>query len=368
MGHQFLICSGEDFVQSPSTVCPVRRLTGMLDRVSQSPPARLTFVDDSGPGIARRQLRGKWAYFAPDGSRISDADEIARLNRIALPPAYRDAWYAPRPDAHLLAVGFDARGRKQYRYHPDFRQEREARKFELCAPFGRALPGLRARIAKDLTLRRLSRERALASVLALLDTGAIRVGNECYVRDNKSYGATTLRNRHARIEGRLLRLRFRGKSGKLQEIACTDTALVRCVRKMQDLPGQRLFQYIGEDGSVVPVDSADVNEYLRETMGQEFTARNFRTWHASALAFGLLVDSPDVPLKTMLSEVSQRLGNTPAIVRKSYIHPAITAAAKGEAPIAELPERLPRKTRWLSRVERGLIDFLETPRALAAVG
>jgi DNA topoisomerase-1 len=329
---------------------------------------RLIFIDDSKPGISRKLLRGKWAYFTPDGSRITDADEVTRLNRIALPPAYRDAWYAPRGDAHLLAIGYDARGRKQYRYHPDYRQERDTRKFELCVPFGRALPKLRARVAGDLAARSLTCERAIASVVALLDTGEIRVGNEFYARENKSYGATTLRNRHAKIDGRQLRLRFRGKSGKQQEIACCDAALVRCVRKMQDLPGQRLFQYVDVDGSVVPVDSEDVNLYLRETMGEAFTARNFRTWAASALAFGLLVENPDIPLKAMLAAVSDRLGNTPAIVRKSYIHPAVTAAAKGEAPIAELPASLPRKSRWLSRVERGLIDFLETPRAMAALG
>ena len=355
----FYVCSFGDFVESATTERRFVRLQAM----------RLHFLDDSTPGISRRLLRGKWAYFAPDGSRIADAEEVARLNRIALPPAYRDAWYAPRPDAHLLAVGYDARGRKQYRYHPDYRQEREALKFELCAPFGRALPKLRARVAEDLSARKLTRERAIASVIALLDTGEIRVGNEYYARENKSYGATTLRNRHARIEGRLLRLRFRGKSGRMRDIACSDAALVRCVRRMQDLPGQHLFQYVDpEDGSAVPVDSADVNIYLRETMGEEFTARNFRTWTASALAFGMLADNPDVPLKMMLEAVSERLGNTPAIVRKSYIHPAVTAAAKGEAPIAELPRQLPRRTQWLSRVERGLIDFLETPRALAALG
>jgi DNA topoisomerase-1 len=341
----------------------------MLNSAShKQPPGGLTFVDDSTPGITRRLLRGKWAYFDPAGNRIKDPDEVTRLNRIALPPAYRDAWYAPRPDAHLLAIGYDARGRKQYRYHPEYRQEREARKFELCAPFGRALSGLRARVAEDLAGRKLTRERAIASVIALLDTGSIRVGNEYYARENKSFGATTLRNRHAHIEGRRLRLRFRGKSGKMQEIACSDAALVRCVRKMQDLPGQHLFQYVDADGSIEPVDSDEVNLYLRETMGQEFTARNFRTWAASALAFGLLVERPNIPLHELLLEVSDHLGNTPSITRKSYVHPAVIAAAKGEAPIAELPEHLPRKTRWLSRVERGLIAFLETPRGRAVLG
>lgn len=310
-------------------------------------------------------MRGKWDYFAPDGLRIDNKEEIARLDRIALPPAYRDAWFAPRADAHILAFGYDARGRKQYRYHPAFRQEREARKFELCVPFGKALPLLRERVAQDLSARRLTRERAIASVIALLDTGEIRIGNECYARENKTFGATTLCNRHAHIVGRRLRLRFRGKSGKMREIACSDAALVRCVRRMQDLPGQRLFQYVDPDGGVMPVESTDVNLYLRETMGQEFSARNFRTWAASTLAFGLLVENPDVPLKTMLEAVSERLGNTPVIARKSYIHPAITAAARGEAPIAEIPGVLPRKTRWLSRVERGLIVFLETKRAMA---
>jgi DNA topoisomerase-1 len=340
----------------------------MLDTVSRSPAARLIFLDDGEPGITRRLLRGKWAYFDPSGARIKDPEEVTRLNRIALPPAYRDAWFAPAPQAHLQAVGYDARGRKQYRYHPDFRQERETRKFELCARFGRALPKLRARVARDLETGRLTRERAIASVIALLDTRAIRVGNECYARENNSFGATTLRNRHARIEGRQLRLRFRGKSGKMHEIACRDSALVRCVRKMQDLPGQRLFQYVDPEGAIVPVGSDDVNLYVRETMGDEFTARNFRTWAASALAFGLLAESPDLPLKVLLETVSQHLGNTPAIVRKSYIHPAVTAAARGEAPIADLPRQLPRKTQWLSRAERGLIDFLETKRAIAALG
>lgn len=325
----------------------------------------LIFLDDTTPGITRRLIKGKWGYFGPGGSRITDRDEIDRLNRIALPPAYVDAWFSPRPNAHLLATGIDARGRKQYRYNPDYRQEREARKFEMCVPFGLKLPKLRERVDHDLKLRALSRDRAVASVLALLDTGMIRIGNECYVRENKSYGATTLRNRHARIEGKVLRLRFRGKSGKMREIACSDAALVRCVRRMQDLPGQHLFQYIEADGAITPVSSDEVNAYLREVMGQEFTARNFRTWTGSALGFGLLVEQPGIGLKPMLEAVAERLGNTPAIARRSYVHPAVTAAAKRD-PVAEaLPKFLPRQTRWLSRVERGLLAFLQDERAQA---
>lgn len=322
--------------------------------------AQLTFVDDSEPGITRRKTRGgKWAYFTPDGKRIIDRDEIDRLNRIALPPAYVDCWFATRADAHLLAIGYDARGRKQYRYHPEHRQEREARKFDMCAPFGRKLPDLRKRISSDLKHRKLTREKAIASVIALLDTGQIRVGNEAYAKHNKSFGATTLRGRHAKIIGKGLKLKFRGKSGRMREIACTDRDVVRCVQRMQDLPGQHLFRYIEADGTATPVASHDVNDYIRETMGESFTARNFRTWAASSLAFEILWCDRDVSLKAMLEDVAERLGNTPAIVRKSYVHPAVIAAAKGDRQAPALQERLPRKTRWLTRAERGLLDFLE---------
>lgn len=331
--------------------------------------SRLKFADDTLPGITRKAMRGgKWAYLDADGARITDRAKIDRLNAIALPPAYADCWFSPDPGVHLLATGYDARGRKQYRYHPDWRESREAMKFELCPRFGEALPDLRARVADDLSGRRLGRERAIASVVALLDTGAIRVGNECYARTNKSFGATTLRNRHATIKGGTLRLRFKGKSGKLQEIACDDPALVRCVRRMQDLPGQHLFQYLDEEGGAVPVHSHDVNEYLAETMGvtpggEHFTAKHFRTWAASAFAFGRLCEEPSISLKALTTEVSERLGNTPTIARKSYIHPAVIAAVKGgpEAPV--LPAKLPRSTEWLSREERGLIDFLEAVAA-----
>ncbi|MEO6093477.1 MAG: DNA topoisomerase IB [Novosphingobium sp.] len=320
----------------------------------------LIYLEDNVPGITRRRIRNHWAYFSPNGDRITDRDEIDRLNRIALPPAYEKCWFAPHPNAHLLAYGYDARGRKQYRYHTDWREERDARKFQLCPSFGRALPKLRKRVEADLAGRALSRDRAIATVVALLDTGAIRVGNEAYVKANRSFGATTLRNRHAKIERGVLRLRFRGKSGKLHEIDCDDPKLVRCVKRMQDLPGQNLFQYLDEEGSPVAVGSADVNEYLHEIMGDEFTARNFRTWTASAIAFGMVVADPTIGLKALLDAVSERLGNTPAIVRKSYIHPGVMAAARREPEVLPLlPEKLPAKSRWLSPEERGLIDFLE---------
>jgi DNA topoisomerase-1 len=326
---------------------------------------RLIFVDDSLPGITRRMLRGHWAYAAPDGTRITDREEIARLNAIALPPAYRDAWFAPAPNAHILATGWDAKGRKQYRYHPDFRAEREAMKFDGCAAFGRLLPLIRQRVEQDLALRDCSIDRAIASVVRLLDTGGIRIGNEAYARANRSFGATTLRMRHARLSGGMLHLRFKAKSGKQREMHVSDRGLVRFVKRMQDLPGQPLFQYLREDGQPAPVHSGDVNAYIRAAMGADFTAKHFRTWHASVLAFAAMHDArADLPVKDVLAHVAQHLGNTPAIARKSYIHPALLACIADQAALRAVP--LPRRARWLDRHERGLIAFLEAqPPALA---
>ncbi|WP_395327468.1 DNA topoisomerase IB [Novosphingobium sp. BL-8H] len=330
---------------------------------------RLRFADPDGPGITRSRTRaGKWAYHGPDGTRITDRDEIDRLNRIALPPAYVDCWFSPLAEVHLLATGFDARGRKQYRYHPEWRAGRDARKFDRCAPFGHALPALRERVARDLAGSGLCRDRAVASIVALLDAEAIRIGNERYAAANKSFGATTLRNRHAKLQGRKLHLRFRGKHGKLREVISSDRALVSCVRRMQDLPGQHLFQYLDDEGCAAPVGSQDVNAYLHETMGEEFSAKDFRTFAASTIGFARLWEQPGSSLKTMLEEVAERLGNTPAIARKSYVHPALIAFVRKADPVPELPARLPRRTQWLTREERGLIAFLEASPPAATWG
>ena len=221
------------------------------------------------------------------------------------------------------------------------------------------LPKVRKRVEADLAQRQLTRERAVASVVRLLDQGVVRVGNEAYAKSNKSFGATTLRKRHAEVTGGTLRLRFKAKSGKLQDVAVTDRRLAHFVRKMEDLPGQNLFQYLGDDDEVRPVGSAEVNDYLCETMGEHFTAKNFRTWHASVLAFKTLAEADgQMSIKALMEEVSARLGNTPAMARKSYVHPAVVALVdrqqKWRAGL-----KLPRKTRWLSREERGLLDLLE---------
>jgi len=321
--------------------------------------AKIFYCDDSEPGITRKKVRHGWGYYDVDGNRITDRDEIDRLNRIGLPPAYRDAWFCPDPNGHIQAIGWDEKGRKQYRYHVDFREARESAKYELCAPFGRALPKLRARVEEDLNRRGLGKETAVAAIVRLLDLGHVRIGNEDYVKANKSFGATTLRKRHAVLKGRTLKLQYKAKSGKLRILTITDNSLSRFVRKCQDLPGQHLFRWIDEGGEAHPVTSSDVNAYIREAMGEDYSAKHFRTWGASVLAFEALASADyDISLKTMLEPVTEALGNTPAIARKSYVHPALIALVKeGQAALRSMP--MPRATHYLSRAERGLIAFLE---------
>ena len=329
--------------------------------------ASLVHVDENLPGITRRRAGKGWCYFDADGQLIRDPAERARLNGIALPPAYRNAWFCPVANGHILATGYDDAGRKQYRYHPEFRAARDSAKYDACAAFGKRLPRIRQRVEAGLAQpqARVTRERALAAVVRLLDLSAIRIGNEQYARANDSYGATTLRADHADIGARRIMLAFTAKGGKERQISLSDARLARAVQRMADLGGDddRLFRYVGDDGAVHAVTSADVNAYLRETMGQDFSAKHFRTFHASALAFETLATSPGiVGLKQLLDHVADRLGNTPAIARSAYIHPAVIARIDGqEAWRASL--RLPRQTRWLSRAERGLIAFLDEDRA-----
>lgn len=320
----------------------------------------LIYIDDDLPGITRKRVGKGWAYYDPHGKLIRDPAERKRLNAIALPPAYKDAWFCPAPNGHILATGIDDRGRKQYRYHPDFRTARECEKFDACVAFGKLLPLVRKRVEEDLAARQLTRERAIASVVRLLDLGAVRVGNEAYAKANRSFGATTLRRRHAEVTGHTLRLRFKGKSGQLREVVLSDRSLARVVRTMQDLPGQRLFQYVDDHGELHAVGSCEVNEYLCETMGERFTAKNFRTWHGSVMAFALLAEGEGkITLKHLMSEVAAHLGNTAAVTRKSYVHPAVIGLVEiQEAWRTELA--LPRATTWLTREERGLIELLET--------
>ena len=320
----------------------------------------LIYVDDDLPGITRKGAGKGWAYYDPEGKLIRDRAEKKRLNAIALPPAYTDEWFCPAENGHILATGLDAKGRKQYRYHPDFRAARENEKFDKCLAFGNLLPLVRKRVEEDLEGgKTMTWERAVASVVRLLDLGAIRVGNEGYAERNKSFGATTLRRRHAEVTGKTLRLRYKGKSGKMQDVKLSDKGLAKAVRKMQDLPGQHVFKYVDEDGDVHDVGSSDVNEYLEEAMGERFTAKNFRTWHATVLGFECLRTGENrVPMKALLECVADHLGNTPAVTRKSYIHPAVLDLVdKQEEWRAALI--LPRATRWQTREERAVIELLQ---------
>jgi DNA topoisomerase I len=321
----------------------------------------LKFVDDSQPGITRKKLRLGWGYYGPDGKRITDRAEIERLNAIGMPPAYENCWFCPDPNGHLQGVGYDARGRKQYRYHADFRAEQESRKYERLADFGRALPKLRKRVEEDIQGKPTAPQTVIAAVVRLIESTHIRVGNEEYAKQNKSFGATTLRNRHARVQGSKLKLTYAGKHGIKRTVTVSDRGLARIAKRTQDLPGQHLFEYQNEEGEACPVSSSDVNAYIKETMGEDFTAKDFRTWGASVIAFEEIVRRHEserkINLKNVIAPVAEALGNTPAISRKSYVHPALIEALKDAGAIGG--RKLPRATKYLSSHERALIEFLD---------
>lgn len=325
-------------------------------------PPDLQYVDDGQPGYTRRRSRGKFVYFDLDGERITDKDEIERLNKLAVPPAYTDVWLCPKADGHLQATGRDARGRKQYRYHARWRELRDSNKYERMLEFAEALPKLRARIDKDLSKPSLGREKVMATVLALLESTLIRVGNTQYVKSNRSYGLTTLRNRHVDVKGSAIHFHFRGKSGIEHEITLKHPRLARIVRRCRELPGQQLFQYVDDEGDRRTVTSSDVNAYLHEVTGSDFTAKDYRTWAGSVLTLAMLRGEAWEPEKVakkqvvdVVKDVSKRLGNTPAICRNCYIHPTVlTAYSVGE--LARFPKS--RKRKWLSADEATLMTLL----------
>jgi DNA topoisomerase I len=286
------------------------------------------------PGISRRRAGQGWSFRDPDGRVIRDRVEIARIRALAIPPAYRDVWICPNPNGHIQASGRDARGRKQYRYHPAWRSVRDAAKYERVAGFVRALPALRRQVAADIARHGLPREKVLATVVRLMETTFIRIGNPEYARQNKSFGLTTLRNRHAKLVGGKVELSFQAKSGIRWNVVVRNRQLVSMVRRLRELPGQDLFQYLDDDGRRHTIGSADVNEYLRSASAEEITAKDFRTWAGTYLMVQALVAEPStdedaVRKRAMLraiEQVSTSLGNTPAICRKCYIHPAVLDA------------------------------------------
>jgi DNA topoisomerase-1 len=326
-------------------------------------PPDLHYVDDTQPGISRKLLRGKFCYFDPAGQRITDPDEIKRLNALAVPPAYTDVWICADPRGHLQATGRDARGRKQYRYHSRWREVRDADKYSRLRDFGLALPKLRKQLETLLAAPGFSREKVMATVITLLDATLIRVGNTQYARDNRSYGLTTLRSRHVEVNGSAIRFQFRGKSGVEHQITVIDRRLARIIKRCQEIPGQNLFQYLDENGERHTVSSADVNAYLQTLTGADFTAKDYRTWAGSVLALSVLRElqwEPESDAKRhvveMVKNVARQLGNTPAVCRKCYIHPAVLDAFMLGA-LAELPR--PRLRKGLKAEEVGMAMFLE---------
>ncbi|NML13533.1 DNA topoisomerase IB [Azohydromonas sp. G-1-1-14] len=324
------------------------------------------------PGLRRERRGDAFVYIDPQGHELTDEARLQQIRKLAIPPAYTEVWICPKPNGHLQATGRDARGRKQYRYHPDFRAHREDHKFERLREFGQALPRIRERVAQDLkasTRAGPSRTLVLATLVRLLDTTVMRVGNDEYARGNRSYGLTTLRRRHAGLSGSKLKLRFRGKHGVMHEVALDDPQVARVVRRCQQLPGQELFHYVGEDGETHAVGSSEVNDYLEEAAGERFTAKDFRTWHGSVHALELLRlacrESEGAPkLAPVIAEVAQRLGNTAAVCRKAYVHPAVLALSEDEEAATTLCRRLGSSVRphgGLSADEWRLLRFLEQP-------
>jgi DNA topoisomerase I len=296
--------------------------------------AGLRYVSDARPGIQRRPAGKKFKYLDARGKPLRDPVALARIRSLAVPPAWTDVWICPLAEGHLQATGRDARGRKQYRYHPRWREARDENKYARMMDFARALPKIRRRVRRDLARRGLPREKVLAAVVRLLETTLIRVGNDEYARQNGSFGLTTIRNRHVRVRGALVHFDFRGKSGVEHEIDISDRRLANIVRKCQHLPGQELFAYLDGDGQPCDVGSSDVNDYLREIAGHDFTAKDFRTWAGTALAAAALqefeeFDSQAAAKRNVtraIERVAGRLGNTQAVCRKCYIHPAVIDA------------------------------------------
>ncbi len=348
---------------------PAGSLRASAAALATQAPRGLVWVSDDRPGIRRERVGDAFVYRGVDGKRLRNADELRRIRSLAVPPAYEDVWICPRPDGHLQATGRDARGRKQYRYHANWRIAKDADKFERMLEFGTALPRIRARIKQDLAApigAQPGRETVLATIVRLLDTTYVRIGNEEYARTNRSFGLTTLRNRHAAVAGSKLKLRFRGKSGKEHEVDLDDPRVARVVRRCQAMPGQELFQYADEGAALRVVDSHDVNDYIRTVSGADFTAKDFRTWHGTVHALDLWAEqcaadeSGRRTANQLLAEVAKRLGNTVAVCKKSYVHPRVLESLAAAADPQALARLSPARRTGLDTAERRLLAFLTT--------
>jgi DNA topoisomerase I len=339
----------------------------------------LRYATDTSPGIRRIRRGSGFTYRTPSGRRLRKAADLERIRALAIPPAWTDVWISPDPRGHIQATGRDARGRKQYRYHPEWRALRDETKFARMVEFGSALPRIRRRVARDLRRSDLGRETVLAAVVDLLDRTLVRIGNPEYARDNGSIGLTTMQGRHLLIEGSRMRFRFTGKGGKVHDVGVRDRRLARTVQRMQDLPGHRLFQYTDDDGEFRRVESGDVNDYLREIAGDEFSAKDFRTWAGSLIVAEALVAAGDPDsdaeaksaLVEAVKEAAEALRNTPAVTRSAYVHPTLVEAYRSGRLIsmwenAERLEAAPK--RGLSRSESTLLNVLRASSRTGASG
>ena len=331
--------------------------------------AGLYYVNDNRVGYRRKANGNGFEYLDTEAKRIRDKQRLLRIKRLAIPPAWTNVWICPSPNGHVQATGRDARGRKQYRYHDRWREVRDENKFGRLAEFAKTLPKIRRRVARDITLADLPREKVLATVVRLLERTFIRIGNEEYARENKSFGLTTIKNRHVTVKGPHLRFRFRGKSGRQHEVDMTDRRIAKIVAKCQDLPGQDLFQYVSDKDEVRSITSQDVNDYLREITNENFTAKDFRTWAGTVLAAIALnaqagfetKKQAKANVKTAVCAVAELLGNTPAICRKCYVHPAIIEAYLNGVQIPGLAEAVqPPEKVDLRAVETAVLKFLRT--------
>jgi len=343
-----------------------------LDGEQAAKEAGLQYVDDCHPGYTRKAKKGEFEYFDTQGTKILDEQRLLRIKRLAIPPAWTDVWICPSASGHIQATGRDARRRKQYRYHERWREFRDENKFGRLTDFAQALPKIRRRVAQDMRLPGLPGQKVLATVVRLLERTFIRIGNEEYARANKSFGLTTMKDRHVKVKGPRLRFRFRGKSGRLHEVDLTDRRIAKIVSKCQELPGQDLFQYVSDEGEIRDITSQDVNDYLREITNENFTAKDFRTWAGTVLtAIGLNVQGgfetqkqAKANIKTAICAVAHFLGNTPAICRKCYVHPAIVETYLSRGQIAGLAEAIgtPENVS-LRAVESAVVKFIRAQRS-----
>jgi DNA topoisomerase-1 len=333
------------------------------DPVVSAKEAGLRYVSDEQPGIRREKKGRDFQFIGANGRVIKNEADVRRIRKLAIPPAWTDVWICPDPNGHLQATGRDDRGRKQFRYHSRWREVRDENKYNRMIEFAKALPRIRERTAKDLAKPGLPLEKVLATVVRILETGVIRIGNEEYAKQNNSFGLTTMRDRHVRVRGSEMRFEFRGKSGKLHKIQLQDPRLAKVVKGCQDIPGQELFQYLDDEGERCKISSTDVNTYLREITGADFTAKDFRTWAGTVLAAVALREVEKCDTKAQqkknitraIESVAARLGNTPTICRKCYIHPFVLDAYIDGSLLAQAAEQRARSSKHGLNAEEGMV-------------